>query len=97
MRPIFFTTCLIAFSLALTINAAFASGALPGQDSRETIACRVIESKTDKTTRVTLVIFHQDNNADRSQLGAFLRNHDGASIEFQTANGTWQNASVVLS
>jgi hypothetical protein len=60
----------------------------------ETIACRVIESKTAQTMGVGLVIFHHAEPASREQLGTFLQDHDGARVEIQTAGSDWQPATV---
>ena len=58
------------------------------------IACRAIESKTAPPLGIGLVIFHHAEVASRDQLGAFLEEHDGTSVEFQTEGGEWQPATV---
>jgi hypothetical protein len=94
MRP---TCCRVYFTaviFSLAVSAPIASSQTTTQSSEGTIACRVIELKTAQTAGVTLVVFHQAENADRDSVGAFLRSHDGASVEFEAGNGSWQAASV---
>ena len=82
----------------VAMTAAFLTAVrkMPGQvpATRESIACRVIESKTAETLGVALVVFHHAEAASREPLSAFLENHDGARVEFQTAGGDWQPATV---
>ncbi len=59
------------------------------------VPCRVLEAHTDATLGVTLVVFHQRDDADRSRVGALLRAHDGAGIEFQTSDGTSHAGTVM--
>ncbi|HEY6293466.1 MAG TPA: hypothetical protein VI455_18085 [Terriglobia bacterium] len=40
------------------------------------------------------MIFHQADSSDRDQLGAFLKEHDASSVQFQTPQGSWQEATV---
>lgn len=97
MQPASRRACIIAvaFTLAIGVSVACAQTSSTGSDGeRQTIVCRVIESKTAPKLGVTLVVFHQAETADRDLLGAFLRGHDGATIELQTGNGTWQAASA---
>ena len=87
----------VALALVLAIGAPLARAKMvsAGSDAeRPTIGCRVIESKTALKLGVTLVVFHQAESSDRDSLGAFLRSHDGATVEFQTEGGTWQAASA---
>jgi hypothetical protein len=85
----------VAFSLTISARSApTASSQTATQSPGKTIACRVIESKNAQTLGVRVVVFHQAEIADRGSLGRFLRNHDGASAEFEAANGSWQAASV---
>lgn len=99
MRP---TCCRVYFTaliFSLAISGPVASSQTASQSQAETvsggtIACRVMELKTAQPAGVMLVVFHQAESADRGSLGAFLRNRDGASVEFSTDNGSWQAASV---
>jgi len=54
----------------------------------------VIETKTASALGVGLVIFHHAESTSREQVGAFLEEHDGASVEFETVSGEWQPATV---
>jgi hypothetical protein len=44
---------------------------------------------------VTVVVFHQQDEKERIRLGSLLRQHSGASVEFQAADGAWHTASVL--
>jgi len=85
-----------ASAIVLMLGAPRARGQVTGgkQPAPETLACRVIESKTAAGPRVRLVIFHQGDSSDRETLGTFLKAHDGGSIQFQTSRGSWQPATV---
>jgi hypothetical protein len=84
---------LIAVGLTATILTTARGTQSRAGPAPETIACRVIESKTALTLGVELVVFHHAEAAAREQLGAFLENHDGASVEFEIAGGGWQPAT----
>ncbi len=84
---------LVALDLAMAPIAVHGTQAQKAP-TQETISCRVMESKTSSTLDVELVLFHQAESASRDQLGAFLENHDGTSIEFEAAGGEWQPATV---
>lgn len=58
------------------------------------IACKVMEAKTSAALHVTTVVFHQGEAARRGRVGAWLRKHDGAVVEFETPDGQWHPASV---
>jgi hypothetical protein len=59
------------------------------------VACRVLEAHADAALGVTVVVFHQRDDADRARVGALLRAHDGAAIEFQTSDGASHAATVM--
>lgn len=61
----------------------------------ETISCRALEVHTDDTLRVNVIVFHQRDEGQRSQLTELLREHSGAMVEIQTAAGTWRSARMV--
>jgi len=63
--------------------------------SASVVACRVLEAHASPELHVTLVLFHQQEEKDRVRLGNLLRQHSGASVELQTADGAWHTASVV--
>jgi len=57
------------------------------------VAFRALETHTDD--EVTVVVFHQWDEAQRSQLATLLREHSGAMVEVQAADGAWQRARMV--
>ncbi len=59
-----------------------------------TIACRALEAHTDDELKVTLVVFHQRDEVQRSRLATLLREHSGAMVEVQAADGTWRRARL---
>jgi hypothetical protein len=60
-----------------------------------TIACRALEAHTDDELKVTVIVFHQRDEAQRSQLAALLREHSGAMVEVQSNDGPWRRARLV--
>ncbi|HUI43140.1 MAG TPA: hypothetical protein VL523_14350 [Terriglobia bacterium] len=60
----------------------------------ESLACKVMEAKEAAAVKVTAVLFHQAGLPDREHLGEWLRNNDGASVEFETSDGRWHPATV---
>jgi len=60
-----------------------------------TIACRALETHTDDELKVAVVVFHQRDEAQRSQLATLLRGHSGEMVEVQTADGAWRRARMV--
>jgi hypothetical protein len=85
----------MAFSLTISARSApTVSSQTATQSPGKAIACRVIESKNAQALGVRVVVFHQAETADRGSLGSFLRSHDGAGVEFEVANGSWQAATV---
>jgi len=60
-----------------------------------TIACRALEAHTDDALKVTVVVFHQRDDAERSQLAALLREHSGEMVEVQGSDGGWHRARMV--
>jgi len=60
-----------------------------------TIACRALEAHTDDELKVAVVVFHQRDEAQRSQLAALLREHSGAMVEVQAGDGIWRRARLV--
>ncbi len=59
------------------------------------IACRALEAHTDDELKVTVVVFHQRDQAQRSRLAALLREHSGAMVEVQAGDGAWRRARLV--
>lgn len=61
----------------------------------EKIACRALEVHTDDELKVTVVVFLQRDEGQRSQLAALLREYSGAMVEVQTGNGAWWRARLL--
>ena len=84
---------------ALFLSLPFLSGvqAAPPAAAPDagTIACRALETHTDDELKVTVVVFHQRDEAQRSQLAALLREHSGAMVEVQSGDGAWRRARLV--
>lgn len=84
--------------LGLGVAAAFA-GPTPqtapsGPATNGAIVCKVLEVHTDEQEGVTLVLFHQGEKSEGPRLGALLRGHDGARVEFETSAGHPQPATL---
>lgn len=91
----------IGFSLALlALTTAVDLGKAPppppsAPSSAPLVACRVLEAHADAALGVTVVVFHQRDDDDRSRVGAILRAHDGTSVEFRTTDGVSHPATVM--
>jgi len=59
------------------------------------IACRALEVHTDPELKVAVIVFHQRDHAQRSELAVLLRDHSGETVEIQGDNGSWQSARMV--
>lgn len=90
--------------LASVICAAFVlilpvlSSAQAGQaatENAERIVCRALEVHTDDGLKVTVVVFHQRDEGQRSQLTTLLHERSGAMVEIQTSDGKWRPARMV--
>ncbi len=83
--------------LALTTSVGPAAARQPASAARTAplVACQALEVHTDATLGVTIVVFHQRDDDDRSRVGALLRAHDGAAVEFQTSDGAAHPATVM--
>ncbi len=93
MRP-FVPLALVAVMMGGHLAAAQPAGA-PAASPQPLVACRALEAHTDAALGVTIIVFHQRDDADRSRVGALLRAHDGAAIEFQTSDGVLHAATVM--
>jgi len=58
------------------------------------IPCRALETHTDAGLRVAVIVFHQRDEAARSQLGTLLREHSGEMVEVQGGDGAWRRARL---
>jgi len=45
------------------------------------LACRALEAHSGDELKVTVVVFHQRDEAQRSQLATLLREHSGETVE----------------
>lgn len=63
--------------------------------AEEIIACRVLEGHTSSQLRLTVFVFHQQDQKERARLGALLRQRSGATVEVQTPDGGWHSATVL--
>jgi len=60
-----------------------------------TIACRALETHTDDNLKVTVVVFHQRDQTERSRLATRLHEHSGAMVEVRSGDGAWRRARMV--
>ena len=79
-------------AMLLVVSAALAAQARPETD---TVRCRALEVHTDDALKVSVIVFHQRNEEQRSSLTALLREQSGAMVELQTADGKWRPARLV--
>jgi hypothetical protein len=87
--------CSVLAALILPLPLVSQSAPPTTTASAETIACRALEAHTDDELRVTAVVFHQRDEAQRSQVAALLREHSGEIVEVQAGDGTWRRARMV--
>jgi len=83
---------------ALILIQAVVSGSQavpPAPLQTGTIACRALEAHSDDALKVTVVVFHQRDEAQRTQLAALLREHSGEMAEVQAGDGIWRQARLV--
>jgi hypothetical protein len=83
---------LVAFPLPASVQHA--GSGLP-QAPETVVACRVLEAHASPQLRLTLVVFHHQDEKDRGRLGSLLRQYSGSSIEFETPSGTRHSATVL--
>jgi len=86
---------LAAVILTLPVLPMAQAAPRPATANSGTIACRALESHTDAELKVTVVVFHQRDEAQRSQLAELLRGHSGAMVDVQAADGVWRRARMV--
>ena len=85
----------VALSLILPMFSGSQAAKQPTTVDSGTIACRALEAHTDDELKVTVIVFHQRDEAQRSQLAVLLREHSGETVEVQAANGVWRRARMV--
>jgi hypothetical protein len=86
-------TILVLLSVVILVLPVLPVSALAADTG--TIACRALETHTDEALKVTVVVFHQRDEAQRTQLAALLREHSGEMIEVQASDGAWRRARLV--
>src|SRR5208282_1122039 len=69
--------------------------AATGQTDTGIVACRVLEAHASTHPAVIAVVFHQRDKADQTRLAALLQHLADESVELQTGDGKWANATVV--
>jgi len=74
---------------------AWSQSAPPTSADSGMIACRALEAHTDDELKVTVIVFHQRDEAQRAPLAALLREHSGARVEVQAGDGAWRPARLV--
>jgi len=84
-----------ALLLILPIVAKAQAAPRPATAEPVRIACRALETHTDDELKVTVVVFHQRDEGQRSQLAELLRGHSGQMVEVQAGDGPWHHARLV--
>jgi hypothetical protein len=59
-----------------------------------TIACRALEVHTDPELKTAVIVFHQRDQAQASELAVLLRDHAGEMVEVQGDDGGWHRARM---
>jgi hypothetical protein len=59
------------------------------------LACRALEIHNDPQLKVTVIVFHQADEAQRAELAQLLRDHSDETVEIQGSQGGWQQAQMV--
>jgi hypothetical protein len=85
----------LALAAALTLAGATGQTETNSSPAAGAVVCRVLEAKTAERMNVAVVVFHQAQKGDAERLGRLLRQHDGASVEFETSNGRTHAATVL--
>ena len=65
----------------------------PMPESGPGVACRAMEVHTDSTNHMTVVVFHQADEASVEALRTLLQAHSGGAVEVNVdaaASGTWR-------
>ena len=88
-------SAVFATLLVLLPGLSAAQAAPPASPQTGTIACRALEAHSDDALKVTVVVFHQRDDAQRSQLAELLREHSGQMVEVQASDGSWRRARMV--
>jgi len=90
------TICLAVCLLLLLASVGNgASGKAPkaATDTGAGVACRAMEVHTDATNHMTVVVFHQADEASVEAFRTLLHTHSGEAVEVNVdagASGTWR-------
>ena len=84
----------VVLLLTLPIISGTPAAAFAGPAASESIACRALEAHTDDAMKVTVIVFHQSNEAGRSRLASLLREHSATMVEVRAGDGTWRRARM---
>jgi hypothetical protein len=60
-----------------------------------TIACKALDAYTDSQLKVTVIVFHQRDQAQRSELAVLLHNYGGSIVQMQGDDGSWRDARMI--
>lgn len=87
--------CLTGLLIFLLADAASGSPHRipPPLDSGAGVACRAMEVHTDSTNHMTVVVFHQADEASVEAFRTLLHAHSGDAVEVNVdaaASGTWR-------
>jgi len=88
-------SAVFATLLALLPGLSAAQAVPPASPQTGTIACRALETHTDDKLNVTVVVFHQRDETQRSQLAELLRGHTGQMVEVRASDGSWRHARLL--
>ena len=73
----------------------FVSAQTKQQPLALTITCRALETYADTELKASVIVFHQADEAQRSELAMLLRSHSGEMVEIQAGDGRWLRARMV--
>jgi hypothetical protein len=90
IRPV-----MLAASAILTLAGAAGQTETRLSPGSGKVICTVLEAKTVERMNVAVVLFHQAQKSDGERLGQLLRQHDGASVEFETGDARPHAATVL--
>ena len=60
-----------------------------------TIACKALDAYTDPQLKVAVIVFHQRDEAQRSELAVLLHNYSGSIVQIQGDDGNWRDARMI--
>jgi hypothetical protein len=86
---------MLAASAMLILAVAAGQTETQSSPAGGAVICRVLEAKAVERMNVAVVLFHQAQKSDGERLGQLLRQHDGASVEFETGDARPHAATVL--